>query len=139
MSVTQIAGVAMIILNERREVLLLLREQRPDITFPGHWTLPGGHIRAHESAEHAAYREMREETGLSVRLSPWIVYRRYDDDQTLVHQSLYYGTARHDTPVRLGEETDYAWVSFDRLNHYRIGFGFMLPVLRFFRERPDLA
>lgn len=139
MSVEYIAGVAMIILNERRELLLLLREQRPDITFPGYWTLPGGHIRAHESAEHAACRELREETSLSVMLTPWIVYRRRHDRHTIVNQTLYYGLADHEPVIVLGEEIDFAWVPFHRLNRYRIGFGFLLPILRFFRERPYLA
>ena len=139
MSVEYIAGVAMIILNERRQLLLLLREQRPDITFPGYWTLPGGHIRAHESVEHAAHRELREETNLSVMLTPWIVYQRCHDCHTIVNQTLCYGLAKHEPVIILGEEIDFAWVPFHHLNRYRIGFGFLLPILRFFREHPNLT
>jgi 8-oxo-dGTP pyrophosphatase MutT (NUDIX family) len=34
----------------------------------GRWTVPGGHVEEHENQAEAALREVREETGLEVRL-----------------------------------------------------------------------
>lgn len=42
-------------------VLLVLRGREPSM---GLWSLPGGHIRPGETAEAAARRELREETGV---------------------------------------------------------------------------
>jgi 8-oxo-dGTP pyrophosphatase MutT (NUDIX family) len=46
--------------------LLLARHEKPSKTY---WVLPGGAIEENESPEEAAVREVKEETGLDIRLS----------------------------------------------------------------------
>lgn len=46
--------------------ILLMRRKRP--SDAGRWLLPGGYVDQGEPVEHAAMREIREETGLSVQL-----------------------------------------------------------------------
>jgi len=55
-----------IILNERNEVLLCYRN---DIAK---WNLPGGRVETHESPWAAVIREVREETGLNVRIERFL-------------------------------------------------------------------
>lgn len=50
-------------------LLLIQRGQPP---AQGQWSLPGGRIEPGESAEQAVVREVREETGLNVRVVRWI-------------------------------------------------------------------
>lgn len=57
------AGVGVIIVDEEGRILL---EQRRD---NGMWGLPGGGIELGESVCEAALREVREETGLNVRIT----------------------------------------------------------------------
>jgi 8-oxo-dGTP diphosphatase len=47
--------------EDRLQVLIIERDNEP---FQGHLALPGGFLRAGEDLEHAAWRELREETGL---------------------------------------------------------------------------
>lgn len=46
--------------------ILLMRRKRP--SDAGRWLLPGGYVDLGEPVEHAAVREIREETGLTVQL-----------------------------------------------------------------------
>ncbi len=50
----------------------LLLIQRRHAPAQGQWTLPGGRVEPGESAEQAVVREVREETGLEVRVARWI-------------------------------------------------------------------
>lgn len=54
-----------IILNEKREVLLIKRKNEP---FKGFWALPGGFVEYGEIVEDAVLREVKEETGLDVEI-----------------------------------------------------------------------
>ncbi|MGN6515761.1 MAG: NUDIX hydrolase [Rhizomicrobium sp.] len=60
-----VLGVAAVIWNDRREVLLIRRTKEPR---KGQWSLPGGKVEFGESIEDALRREIREETGLEVAL-----------------------------------------------------------------------
>jgi ADP-ribose pyrophosphatase YjhB (NUDIX family) len=51
--------------GERTEILLLRRAVEPSA---GQWDLPAGYLDPGESFEHAAVRETREESGLTVEL-----------------------------------------------------------------------
>ncbi len=136
---TTVIGVAAILLDERRRILLLLREDRPDIAFPAHWTLVGGHVRPGETPDQAMEREMREEIGLVTRLRPWLCYWRHDPPDTRVRQHLYYGFLPGNADIRLGEEIAHRWVPIERLHRYRIGFRFDEPIRLLWRTRPWLA
>ncbi len=59
---------ALVMASDRRgRVLLQLRDDRPDVVWPGLWSLFGGAIEAGETAEQAALREFHEETGVELR------------------------------------------------------------------------
>lgn len=47
-------------------ILTLLRDDKPDIPFPGMWDLPGGGREGEEPPEVCALRETREELGLDL-------------------------------------------------------------------------
>ncbi|MDY0274527.1 MAG: NUDIX domain-containing protein [Desulfomicrobium sp.] len=57
--------VACVIVNIHGRLLLVRRKRRDDAQ---RWLLPGGYVNAHEQVEHAAQREIREETGLHIHL-----------------------------------------------------------------------
>ncbi len=45
--------------------ILLIKRKNPP--FQNHWAIPGGFVENHESLEDGAKRELREETGISVK------------------------------------------------------------------------
>ncbi|WP_264212016.1 NUDIX hydrolase [Leisingera thetidis] len=48
------------------DLLVILRDDKQEIPYPGHWDLPGGGREGGESPEACALRETREEVGLEL-------------------------------------------------------------------------
>ena len=53
-----------VVIHDEKRGIILIRRKNPPLGM----ALPGGFIEEGEGAEHAAVREMKEETGLDVRL-----------------------------------------------------------------------
>lgn len=58
-------GVGAVILNNKNEILLLLRKKAPE---KDHWTIPGGAVEWFETCEQAIERECREEVALDIKV-----------------------------------------------------------------------
>ena len=56
-----VVGVSLIVLNERKEILMI---ERSDNQF---WGLPAGSVEVNEAVEETAKRELLEETGLQTK------------------------------------------------------------------------
>ncbi|GEM_PF-6542406 len=50
----RVPGVAIILENSQNEILLLLRDDKPTILHPNHWSLPGGKVEFLEKIWQAA-------------------------------------------------------------------------------------
>jgi 8-oxo-dGTP pyrophosphatase MutT (NUDIX family) len=58
--------VGVVLVDSVGQVLMQLRDDRPDISDPGCWTVPGGGVEPGETLDEAARREFLEETGYQV-------------------------------------------------------------------------
>ena len=69
--------IATIILeNDKGEILLYLRDNKPEIPFPDYWDLIGGHVEEGETPEEALVREVKEE--LDIDLKDYNFYKKYE-------------------------------------------------------------
>ena len=62
--------------NDKGEILLYLRDNKPDIPFPDYWDLIGGHLEEGETPEEALIREVKEE--LNIDLVDYTFYKKYE-------------------------------------------------------------
>lgn len=60
-------AVAIAILHQDRKFLMQLRDNIPNILYPGHWGFFGGHLELGETPEDAVRREVLEEIGYEMR------------------------------------------------------------------------
>ena len=71
--------VVSVLLKRSGRVLLVKRRKRK--SFAGFWGLPNGKVRVGEKLEEAARREVKEETGLVVKiLEPYHITQEFHDD-----------------------------------------------------------
>ncbi len=61
-----VVGIGAVILNERNEVLLVLRKKNPEANK---WSIPGGKVEFLEHVETTVIREIKEEVNLDVRVA----------------------------------------------------------------------
>ena len=66
---------AIILENDKLELLLYLRDNKPEIPFPDYWDLIGGHVEEGETPEEALVREVKEE--LDIELTDYTFYKKY--------------------------------------------------------------
>jgi len=77
-------AVAAVLLLDDGRYVMQLRDERPDIFFPGHWGCFGGGVDGGETPRQALARELREE--LELDIGDATAFVRFDFDFTPVGQ-----------------------------------------------------
>lgn len=100
-----------IILNQYNQCLVLQRHENDD--FGGHWDLPGGGMDAGESLLEAAYRELKEETGIeNIELKYQFNY--VFKGKTNTHTAnVFFGIYKNDKVVISQEHQNFKWLSIN--------------------------
>lgn len=81
-------AAAIAILYRDNQFLLQLRDDLPQIRYPGHWAFFGGHVEAGETPEVAVQRELQEEIGYT---PPQVRYFRSDLTDRKIIRHVFYG------------------------------------------------
>ena len=79
--------VAVAILHQKDRFLMQLRENIPNIVYPGYWGFFGGHIEPGEQPDVAVVRELQEEIGYTPPLLQ--KFAQYESETVVRH--VFYG------------------------------------------------
>ena len=72
-------GTSIVFVNDKNQVLLFLRDDKPDIPYPNMWDVPGGHIEPDETPEECIIREMKEEMDIDLKDFQFFCDKKFDD------------------------------------------------------------
>jgi 8-oxo-dGTP diphosphatase len=94
----------------------LIGQRPPDVVLAGFWEFPGGKVQQGESAEDAALRECREETGIDVEVLGTYGERLHKYDYGVVH--LHFVACRPRDPLQ-PPCSGFRWVKRQELSRYQ--------------------
>ena len=95
--------VAIAILYRDGKFLMQLRDNIPNIVYPGHWAFFGGHLEAGENPEAALKRELQEEIGYT---PPTVSFFGYYPDPNVMRHVFYAPLTVEMEDLVLGEGWD---------------------------------
>ena len=130
------------VVHKKDKVLLLRRKNPPN---QGRWALPGGLVELGETVEEAALREVKEETGLEVRIEGLI------DVQTDIHRDAglrlefhfvlvdYAASPVHGRLRLNGESSGSGWFSAEELRGLDMSSGTKEVLKAFFQRNSGVS
>ncbi len=114
-------GASILFFNEKNELLLFLRDDKPGLPYANMWDVPGGHVEEGETPEECIVREMKEEIGLDIGETQ--LFRVYDfhDRVEYVYQSF---CPYDSNELVLTEGQALRWFKEDDIAKTELAYGF---------------
>jgi len=126
-------GTSIIFVNDKKQVLLLLRDNKPDIPYPNMWDIPGGHVEDGETPEQCIVREMKEEIDLDLEEFQLLSVMEFLDRI----EYTFWKKANLDIEnINLHEGQKLKWFKESEAKNTALAYGFNEIVDDFFKKAP---
>ncbi len=118
----QVVCVGGLIFNQKREILLVQRNQPDFKPWDGKWSLPGGHLEFGEEPKKALHREIKEELGVKIKIlkdNPYVVSYVLDLGKIIYHGLLLGYPCRiikGKAKIVIQENRDLQWIKPEKIN-----------------------
>jgi 8-oxo-dGTP diphosphatase len=126
-------GASIMFINDKNEILLLLRDNIPTIPYPNMWDLPGGHVDDNESPEKCIIREMKEE--LNINLNRFDLFS-VDEFSDRIEYTFWKKFNFDISQVKLNEGQMIRWFTETEAMNTKLAYGFNQIVESFFSKKP---
>ena len=126
-------GSSIIFVNEKEQILLFLRDNKPDLPYPNMWDVPGGHVEANESPDECIIREMKEEMDLDI--DEFDLFSKVEFEDRIEYT--FWAKADFDIhEIVLLEGQKLKWFTRDDAKQTPLAYGFNEIVEKFFINTP---
>ena len=128
-------GSSIIFFNDTEQILLFLRDNKPDLPYPNMWDVPGGHVEENEHPEKCIIREMKEEIDLD--LYEFDLFSKIEFEDRIEYT--FWARADFDIDeIELTEGQKLKWFTKDEAKQTQLAYGFNQIVERFYNQTPFL-
>jgi 8-oxo-dGTP diphosphatase len=129
-------GCSILFVNDLGQILLFLRDDKPEIPFPNMWDVPGGHVEHGESPEQGIVREMKEEMGLDLDGFEVFSIKTLSDR---IEYTYWKKANLNINDIHLTEGQRLKWFTAEEASKTELCYGFNEIVEEFFLRAPFLA
>jgi len=126
-------GCSIIFVNDKEQVLLFLRDNKPDIPFPNMWDVLGGHVEDNETPDQCIVREMKEEIGMELKGFQSFLVEDFDDR---IEYTFWKKENIDINKITLTEGQRLKWFKADDVKRTKLAYGFNEILDDFFAKRP---
>lgn len=126
---TKNLGAGILLINSKNELLMLLRDDIPNIPFPNMWDIPGGQVETGEKPQDAVRREMLEE--MNLELGEITLFKVYESEN-LVDNVFWTRIDLQPEKINLMEGQKIAYFSRSQLRDMKLAFNYNLVVEEFY-------
>ncbi len=128
-------GCSILFVNERKQILLFLRDDLPHLPYPNTWDVPGGHVEEGETAAQCIVREMKEEMGLALEGFELFSVKEFSDR---IEYTFWKSADLNIEEISLHEGQCLKWFSEEEANATTLAYGFNEMVQDFYAKAPFL-
>jgi 8-oxo-dGTP diphosphatase len=126
-------GTSIIFVNDKGQILLFLRDDKPGIPYPNMWDIPGGHVEDGETPEQCIVREMKEEMDLTLEQFELFSVMEFDDRI----EYTFWKKVDFDTEkINLHEGQQLKWFTELEAKNTKLAYGFNEIIDDFFKKAP---
>ena len=94
---------------------------RNDPVWPG-LTFPGGHVDKHESFHDSVVREIKEETGLTIKNPHLAGVKQFYDKNNERYLVFFYIATDFSGSLQESDEGKLSWLTKDELEHHKLAY-----------------
>ncbi len=113
-------SVKAVVVNETEGKVLVLKRSKKEKFHKGAYDLPGGHMDKNETVAECLQREVKEETGLEIRVGDVLAVREYPKNHKMFNKikALRYITYYQRGEVKLSKEhSKFEWLTFEEVKN----------------------
>ncbi|MCK5051395.1 MAG: NUDIX domain-containing protein [Candidatus Cloacimonetes bacterium] len=123
-------GSSIIFVNDKEEVLLFLRDDKPGLPYPNMWDVPGGHVEENETPKKCIIREMKEEMNLDLKDFQLLCQTEFDDR---IEYTYWKKVDLNIAEINLMEGQYLKWFTHQKAADTELAYGFNEIVDKFYQ------